>query len=65
MARRVDIVKYLVEKDITDFREISNLVVAYYKEPQETIQKIRDEMGWVAPESLLGGGDEGGMGIGA
>ena len=63
MARRVDIIKYLVEKNITDFREISNISVAYYKEPQETIQKIRDEMGWVAPESLLTG--EGGAGIGA
>ncbi len=45
--RRVDIIKYLVEKNITDFIEISNIVVAYYKEPLETVQKIRDEMGWV------------------
>ena len=45
--RGVDIIKYLVEKNITDFIEISNIIVAYCKEPLETVQKIRDEMGWV------------------
>ncbi|HAR95148.1 MAG TPA: secretion system protein E, partial [Deltaproteobacteria bacterium] len=63
MTRRVDIVKYLVEKNITDFRQISNLVVSYYKEPMETIQKIRDEMGWVTEASLVTG--EGGAKVGA
>ena len=62
MKRRVDIVKYLVEKDITDFREISNIVVAYYKEPMETIQKIRDEMGWITESALVT--NEGGATIG-
>ena len=63
MKRRVDIVKYMIEKNITDFRKISNLVVAYYKEPMETIQKIREEMGWVEEASLLM--NEGGAGVGA
>ncbi|MDO9537785.1 MAG: type II/IV secretion system ATPase subunit [Thermoplasmata archaeon] len=62
MKRRVDMVKYLVEKDITDFYKISNLVVAYYKEPMETIQKVREEMGWVTEDSLLI--NEGGAEIG-
>ncbi len=62
MKRRVDITKYLVEKNITDFRQISNLVVAYYKEPLETIQKVRDEMGWVTEESLV---TDGGAKVGA
>ncbi len=47
--RRVDIINYMVEKKFTDFIEISNLIVSYYKEPMETIQKVRDEMGWVEP----------------
>lgn len=63
MRRREDFVKYLVEKEIVDFREISNLVIEYYKEPQETIQKIRDEMGWVDPATLLV--EDGGLDIGA
>ena len=62
MKRRVDIVKYLVEKDITDFHEISNIVVAYFKEPMETVQKIRDGMGWVTEASLV---TEGGATVGA
>lgn len=53
MKRRVDIIKYMVEKEITDFRKISNLVVAYFKEPMETIQKIREEMGWIEESSLI------------
>ncbi len=60
--RRVDIINYLVEKDINDFREISNLVVAYYKEPIETAQKIRDEMGWTVEISHE---DEEALGLGA
>lgn len=62
MKRRVDIVKYLVEKGITDFRAISNIVVSYYKEPMETIQKIRDEMGWVTEAALVT--NEGGATVG-
>ena len=67
MRRREDIIKYLVEKNITDFHEISNLSVAYYKEPLETIQKIRDEMGWVDPATLMASQEEeeGGFSFGA
>jgi flagellar protein FlaI len=56
--RRVDIVTYMVEKDITDFREIAKTVVAYYQDPEETTRRIREEMGWVreelAPVEIVG-----------
>ncbi|TET91540.1 MAG: secretion system protein E [Methanomassiliicoccales archaeon] len=48
--RRVDIVNYLVEKDMTDFEDISRTIVSYYQFPDETIKKIRDEMGWEREE---------------
>ncbi len=57
--RRVDIINYLVEKNITDFREISEIVVSYYQFPDETIKKIRDEMGWVREEILTPTREEG------
>jgi flagellar protein FlaI len=44
--RRVDIMKYLVERDITDFKQISRVIVSYYQYPEETIKRIRQEMGW-------------------
>jgi flagellar protein FlaI len=50
--RRVDLISYLVEKDITDFEAISELVVSYYQFPDETIKKLRDEMGWVREEII-------------
>jgi flagellar protein FlaI len=57
--RRVDLVNYMVEKKLDDYRDISRLVVAYYHYPEETIEKIRDEMGWVreepTPEDLVEG----------
>ena len=63
MRRREDIINYMIEKGINDFKEISRIVVSYYKEPMETIQNIRDEMGWVDPATLIG--EEGGsLGIG-
>ena len=53
--QRVDLIKYLVEKNITDYREISNAIVAYYKEPKETIAKMREEMGWTVEAVTTGG----------
>lgn len=42
--RRVDIVKYMVAKDITDHREIWALIREYYKEPKLTAERIRKEL---------------------
>jgi flagellar protein FlaI len=44
--RRVEIINYFVKNNITDFREISRIIVSYYREPEETIAQIRKEMGW-------------------
>jgi len=49
--RRVDIVNYAVEKDITELKDMADLIVRYYKEPMEIVEAIRNEMGWVR-ESL-------------
>jgi len=57
--RRVDLVNYMVEKDLDDYKDISRLVVSYYHYPDETIERIRNEMGWVRedpePEELVEG----------
>jgi len=45
--RRVDIINYMREKDMVDFREIAKIVISYYQYPDETAKKIRDEMGWM------------------
>ncbi len=49
--RRVDIINYMREKDMVDFREIAKIVISYYQYPDETAKKIRDEMGWVRATS--------------
>jgi len=43
--RRVDIIQYLSDRNVTDFREISRIITSYYKEPQKTAKLIRKEMG--------------------
>ena len=57
--RRVDLVNYMVEKELDDYKDISRLVVSYYHYPEETIERIRNEMGWVReepqPEDLVEG----------
>jgi len=57
--RRVDLVNYMVEKGMNDFREISKIVVSYYQYPEETAKRVREEMGWVreapSPQQLEGG----------
>jgi flagellar protein FlaI len=44
VERRVDIVKYMVAKDMSDYRDIWNLIRAYYKEPKVTAERVRKEM---------------------
>lgn len=40
---RIEIIEYMVDKDMTDYREISKIVTSYYKEPEETLARIRGE----------------------
>jgi flagellar protein FlaI len=42
--RRVDIVKYMVAKDVTDHREIWGLIRDYYKDPKGAAEKVRKEL---------------------
>ncbi len=44
LDRRVEIIEYLVKKNLNDYREISKVITAYYKDPEETIERIREEM---------------------
>ena len=38
---RVEIVEYMVEEDMVHYKEISKIITSYYKEPEETLAKIR------------------------
>jgi flagellar protein FlaI len=42
--RRVDIVKYMVSKDIADHREIWGLIMYYYKDPKVASEMVRKEL---------------------
>src|SRR3989449_484264 len=44
--RRVDIVNYMLQKNMIDFREIAKIVVQYYQYPEDTAKRVREEMGW-------------------
>jgi flagellar protein FlaI len=58
--RRVDLINYMLEKNLTNFRGISKIVVSYYQYPEETAKRVRDEMGWVRdakPTGELPGGE--------
>jgi len=61
--RRVDIINYMLEKNLLHFRDIAKIVVSYYQYPEETAKRIRDEMGWVR-ESRSAGELPGGETIG-
>jgi len=59
--RRVDIVKYMVVKDIADHREIWGLIREYYKDPKLTAEMVRKELyganiGAVAKPAVAAGG---------
>ncbi len=42
---RVEIIKFLVEEDMTHYKDISRIVTSYYKKPEETLTKIRMKRG--------------------
>jgi flagellar protein FlaI len=42
--RRVDIVRYMVYKDVIDHNKIWALINAYYKEPDKTVEQARKVM---------------------
>ncbi len=41
-ANRVEVVEYMVDEDMVHFKDISKIVTSYYKEPEETLAKIRE-----------------------
>src|SRR5512136_489795 len=51
--RRVDVVRYMVYKDMTNHRKIWALINSYYKEQEKTIKRVRREL------------QEGGLEVGA
>jgi hypothetical protein len=44
VERRIEIVNYMVRKNMTNFREIGSLVSGYYKEPAVAFQKIKKDI---------------------
>ena len=58
--RRVDILNYMLQKGLTDFREIAKIVVQYYQYPDETAKRVREEMGLPeqgTPKAVEAGGE--------
>jgi flagellar protein FlaI len=41
--KRIEIINYMVFKDMTDYRKIWSITNSYYKEPEKTIARVRKE----------------------
>ncbi|HEC76883.1 MAG TPA: secretion system protein E [Thermoplasmatales archaeon] len=41
--RRVEVIKWMVEKGIKHYVDVGNVISAYYKDPQKVIDKIKEE----------------------
>lgn len=53
--RRIEIINYMVAKNMTDHRKIWAVTQAYYKEPQKTLLRIRKEMEEMEAAKRAGG----------
>ena len=58
--RRVDIVKYMLAKDMSDHNDIWNLIRAYYKNPKASADRVRRELGVAVEVEESAGGVEAG-----
>ena len=42
--RRIEVLKYLQKRRMFDHHDIWKLVIEYYKDPEVTVQQIREEL---------------------
>jgi flagellar protein FlaI len=54
--RRVDVIKYMVAKNLEDYRDIWKLIKAYYRDPQATAAIVRSELAAMGIESAAARG---------
>lgn len=43
-ARRTDIIKWMLQKNIRFYKDVASAVTRYYKEPETMIEEVRDEL---------------------
>jgi len=43
--KRTEVIEFLVEEDMTHYKDISRIITSYYKEPDETLARIRRKRG--------------------
>jgi len=55
--RRIDIMNYMVEKNMTDYMDISRIVVSYYQNSKETYDRIMKEWSPKREEEKVVGGE--------
>jgi flagellar protein FlaI len=44
VKRRIDIFEYIKKKQIANYRDVARIVSGYYKDPDETMKMVRDEI---------------------
>lgn len=44
VKRRVDILEYMKKIGVDNYRQVANIISAYYKDPEKTIKEIREKM---------------------
>lgn len=42
--RRKDIIRWLIKRDVRDFRQVAKVIVAYYKEPDNVMNYVRQDL---------------------
>lgn len=42
--RRVEVIKWMVDRGIKHYVDVGNIVAAYYKDPQKVMEKVREEV---------------------
>ncbi len=51
--RRVEVIKWMVEKGIKHYVDVGNIIAAYYKNPDKVMEKVREENAHQIPKPVL------------
>jgi flagellar protein FlaI len=51
VKRRIDIFEYIKKKKVQNYRDVARIVSGYYKDPDETMKTVRDEISSGQPPS--------------
>jgi len=44
VKRRVDILEYMKKVNVDNYRDVANIISAYYRDPERVVKEVREKL---------------------